>query len=53
MKMNLTPSEFCKNYANAIALLYECGFDARNYIEEVDGVVYNYHHMLIPLLLLK
>lgn len=39
MKLNLTPKEFYRNYANAIALLYECGFDAKNYIEEVDGVL--------------
>lgn len=49
MKMNLTPAEFCKNYANAITMLAECGFNVSNYIEEVDGVVYNYHYMLIDI----
>lgn len=49
MKMNLSPAEFHRNYANAIALLFECGFNAKNYIEEVDGVVYDYNHYLIDI----
>lgn len=49
MKMNLSPAEFHRNYANAIALLFECGFNAKNYIEEVDGVVYDYSRYLIDI----
>lgn len=49
MKMNLKPAEFHRNYANAIALLLECGFNATNYIEEVDGVVYDYHYQLLDI----
>ena len=48
MKLNLTPKEFYRNYANTIALLYECGFDAKNYIEEVDGVL-DYDRYLVDI----
>jgi hypothetical protein len=49
MKMNLKPAEFYRNYANAIGLLYECGFDASNYITYIDGVVYDYDHNLVDI----
>lgn len=49
MKMNLKSTEFCKNYANAITMLAECGFDVSNYINYIDGVVYDYHYKLIDI----